>query len=179
MSNLIPKKAGAAFINFFLFGLFVSGSKGLFVLLSLESMSFANYRLLTFNVYFLMTQMVTLVVVLFYYKMQGSLGYVCVQLKIRGEKSENLSFMAYLIRCIPFYLFALAGTGVQYDIVPQAKEIKGLIYFIIGFSALLFIIVNGISIYFLRGTSFIDKLSRTVVVARYTQVDLEHPRLRG
>jgi len=167
MNDLIPKKCGAAIINIVLLGLYFAISKKVFLHLCAEEVSFVSSNFLTFNLYFLLTQIFIILVMLFYYKMQGSLGYICVFLKVKEQKTGTLSLKYYIIRCLPFFLFQLGMVGVQFDTILHTKSVKGLLYGAIGTGALLFIIINSISIFFSKGISFVDILSKTEVVARY------------
>jgi len=171
--NLILRKISASIINFLLFSVFFGVSKRLFLYLHQECAAIINHRVMTFNLYFLIIQLITFFTIVFYWKTQGSLGYFCVRLKVKANRYDAISLKTYFIRCIPFFAFGFGMTGVQFDVIPQIKSEKELAYALIGILALLFIIINSISIFFLKGISLIDILSRTMVVARGSRTGQE------
>jgi hypothetical protein len=165
MKKLIIKKTGAALVNFFAFSAFFKVGKNIF--LGLEGV------VLTFNIYFIFLQCIVLAIIFSYYKMQGSVGYLCLGLRVKTGNSNGLAFKNYLARCLPFWMFQLGMFGVQLDIT---FKLKGLIYACIGLLGLGFIMINCISIYFMRGRSLIDTLCKIEVYFKEKPIVDQHTK---
>jgi hypothetical protein len=157
MENLILTKTGASIINFFAMTMFFSASKKIYLHYNIDGV------FLSFNILFLLLQLLVLGLVFAYYKLQGSIGYACLGLRVRIRGSDYLKPKNYIIRSFGFWIFQLALFGGTID---KGGKTRMLIYSCIAFLGLIFILMNWLSIYFMKGRSLIDVISKTEVVSR-------------